>query len=144
MAKKGKGKVVNFGQPKAQQQPQLKLDPAKYTIETLLTSKSHPTLGVCQFKTSKSHNSRSVFNLVGTHKCMKNRLVSSVDFNGNISTGKFSLNEGQISWDCKDIGLNLKHKVGKTKVDTNNNLQASAVINQNIGSVKKIAIEIRS
>ena len=27
MAKKGKGKVVNFGQPKAQQQqPQLKLD----------------------------------------------------------------------------------------------------------------------
>jgi len=34
MAKKGKGKVVNFGQPKAQQQqPQLKLDPAK--LETV-------------------------------------------------------------------------------------------------------------
>jgi len=111
----------------------LKLDPSKYTIETLLTSKSHPTLGVCQFRTSKSHNSKSVFNLVGTHKCMKNRLVSSLDCNGNISTVKFSLNDGKISWDCKDIGLHLVHKVGKTKQETHNNLQASAIINQNIG-----------
>ena len=36
MAKKGKGKVVDFGQPKAQQQPQLKLDPRK--LETVKLS----------------------------------------------------------------------------------------------------------
>ena len=33
MAKKGKGKVIDFGQPNTQQQPQLKLDPRK--LETV-------------------------------------------------------------------------------------------------------------
>jgi len=114
----------------------LKLDPSKYTIETTVNifNKNYPNLGVCNLKTSKHHNNGSVFNIVASHKCLKNKLTTTADFNGNILTGKLNLTDGKVCYDCKDIGINLVHKVGKNSEETKNNLQVSAVINQNIGA----------
>jgi len=109
----------------------IKLDPAKYTIETNLTSKTHPTLGISQLRISKNHNNGAIFNLVANHKCLRNKFSTTADFDGNIFTGKFSLNEGKVSFNCKDVCLNMVHEVGKSDEDSKNNLQVSAVFNQN-------------
>lgn len=111
----------------------IKLDPAKYTIETNLTSNTHPnSLGIFQLKTVKNHNNGPIFNLVASHKCFKNKISTTADFDGDILTGRCSLNEGKVNFSSKDLGLNLVHEVGKTCEESKNNLQVSAVFNRNI------------
>ena len=106
-----------------------------YTIETNLTSSTHPnSLGIFQLKTVKNHNNGPIFNLVASHKCFKNKISTTVDFDGDILTGRCSLNEGKVSFSSKDLGLNLVHEVGKTCEESKSNLQVSAVFNRNIDS----------